>query len=122
LLLGLPFARAAEPHVFDAPDGAAAPDLLNTEVLHVIRRYERMRVIDAKRSRDAAEILADLPIARYPTLSLLERAWGLRRNLTAYDAMYAALAEALGTPLVTTDARLASAVREHTRAIAVLLR
>lgn len=81
-----------------------------------------MRAIDAERSREAVEALADLPIARYPTLSLLERGWALRRNLTAYDAMYAALAEALGTPLVTTDARLANALRTHTSADAVLLR
>lgn len=108
--------------MFNAAEGAAAPDLLNTEVLHVIRRYERGRAIDAERSREAIELLADLPIVRYPTLSLVERAWELGRNLTAYDAMYAALAEALGMPLVTTDARLATALRAHTSADALLLR
>lgn len=121
LLLRLPLAPAAERHVFEAEDGAAAPDLLNAEILHVLRRYERRGVIDEQRSREAVADLSDLPIARYPTMSLLERAWALRRNLTAYDAMYAALAEALGTPLVTTDGRLAAAARAHARITVVLL-
>lgn len=120
LLLGLPLGSAAEQHVFEA-EGAAAPDLLNAEILHVLRRYERRGVIDTQRSREAIVDLFDLPITRYPTMALLERAWTLRRNLTAYDAMYAALAEAIGAPLVTADARLAAAARAHTRIAVVLL-
>ncbi len=46
---------------------------------------------------------------RYPHTSLVERIWSLRDNLTACDAAYVALAEALDAPLVTLDARLASA-------------
>lgn len=53
--------------------------------------------------------LADLPFARYPTLPLLQRAYELRANVTAYDAAYIALAETLGCDLVTTDGRLAKA-------------
>jgi predicted nucleic acid-binding protein len=120
LLLGMPLARAAERHVFDA-QGAAAPDLLNAEILHVLRRYERRGVIDAERSSQAVADLTDLPIARYPTLALLERAWTLRSNLTSYDAMYAALAQALAASLVTTDGRLAKAARVHARIAVVLL-
>ena len=48
-----------------------------------------------------------LPIRRYPSRQLLERVFELRNNLTAYDAAYVALAEALDAPLVTTDDRLA---------------
>lgn len=121
LLLGLPLGSAAEQHVFEAEEGAAAPDLLNAEILHVLRRYERRGVIDTQRSREAIVDLFDLPITRYPTMALLERAWTLRRNLTAYDALYAALAEAIGAPLVTADARLAAAARAHTRIAIVLL-
>lgn len=101
--------------------GANAPDLLNAELLHVVRRYEQRRVIDSERSRRAIADLIDLPIARYPTMVLLERAWDLRQNMTAYDAMYAALAQALGAPLVTTDARLALAARTHAGIEVVLL-
>lgn len=100
--------------MFDAQRGAHAPDLLNVEILHVLRRYEHRGVIDHERSRAAIADLLDLPITRYPTTALVERAWALRRNLTAYDAMYVALAEALDAPLVTVDARLAAAARTHT--------
>jgi predicted nucleic acid-binding protein len=119
-LLGLPLARAAEPHLFGS-EPAAAPDLLNAEVLHVLRHYERRGAIDAGWSRQALEDLVDLPIVRYPTLALLEGAWTLRRNLTGYDAMYAALAAALGAPLVTSDSRLAAAARQHAGVSVVLL-
>jgi predicted nucleic acid-binding protein len=114
-LLGLPLARAAEPHLFGS-EPAAAPDLLNAEVLHVLRHYERRGAIDAGWSRQALEDLVDLPIVRYPTLALLEGAWTLRRNLTGYDAMYA-----LGAPLVTSDSRLAAAARQHAGVSVVLL-
>jgi len=52
--------------------------------------------------------LIDFPIARYPHTSFLSRIWELRHNVTAYDAAYLALAEALAAPLVTRDAKLAS--------------
>jgi predicted nucleic acid-binding protein len=53
--------------------------------------------------------LAELPIRRYPLIHLLERIWQLRGRLTAYDAAYVALAEALEVPIVTIDRRLARA-------------
>ena len=59
---------------------------------------------------EALEDLADFPIARYPHQPFLFRIWELRHNVTAYDAAYLALAEALAAPLVTRDAKLASAV------------
>ena len=120
LILGRGLAREVEPHVFGG-SRAHAPDLLHAELLHVLRRYERRGVISTTRSREAIADLVDLPIARYSTLPLLERAWSLRANLSAYDAMYVALAEALDTPLVTLDARLASAARTHARIEVALL-
>jgi predicted nucleic acid-binding protein len=48
-------------------------------------------------------------VERYPAGGLLPRIWELRLSLTVYDAAYAALAEALGCPLVTADRRLATA-------------
>ena len=72
-------------------------------------------MITDQRSAIARQALVDLHITRYPTLTLVERAWALRHNFTPYDAMYVALAEALGMRLVTADRRLAAAVRSHTR-------
>lgn len=63
----------------------------------------------AERGRDALADLADFPLQRYPHDLLLPRVWELRNNLTAYDAVYIALAEALGAPLLTRDQRLAGA-------------
>jgi predicted nucleic acid-binding protein len=119
--LRLPLAEVVEGYVFDAHRPASAPDVLNVEVLHALRRFERRRELEEARSLLALEDLGDLPIARYPASALLERAWRLRHNITAYDAMYVALAEALDTPLITTDAHLAAAARDHTKVTVVLL-
>jgi predicted nucleic acid-binding protein len=53
--------------------------------------------------------LADLDLHRHPHLDLLTRVWKLRKNITAYDAMYVALAEALDVPMDTCDMPLARA-------------
>lgn len=51
----------------------------------------------------------EFPITVFPTSPLLRRGWELRPNLTAYDACYLALAEAVNRPLLTADRRLANA-------------
>jgi len=92
---------------------AAAPDLLVFEVLAVLRRYVRRGSLAAERARAAVEDLGDLPVQTYPTLPLRERAWELRGNLTAADALFVALAERLGEPLATKDRGLASWARGY---------
>jgi predicted nucleic acid-binding protein len=92
-------------------DPLAAPDLLDVEVLSVLRRWERQREITGPRARQALQDLQTLPVIRYPARAVLERAWGLRHNLSAYDAQYVALARALPAQLLTTDARMAAAAR-----------
>lgn len=86
-----------------------APDLLNIEVLSTLRRLERGGTIDAARAAQALGDLERAPLWRLPTLSLLDDAWALRTNVSAYDATYVALARTLQCPLVTADARLARA-------------
>jgi predicted nucleic acid-binding protein len=63
----------------------------------------------AARGREALQDLADFPLTRCPHEPLLERIWQLRHSLSAYDAAYIALAEALNAPLVTCGARVARA-------------
>lgn len=86
-----------------------APHLVDVEVAHVLRRYQRAGELSAARGRAAIEDLASLRMTRYPHHLLLGRMWALRGNLTGYDAAYIALAEALDAPLLTRDARLAAA-------------
>ena len=71
--------------------------------------------IDQERGRAALADLSDFPLRRYPHDVLLPRIWDLRHNLTAYDAAYVALAEALDAPLLTRDQRLAAAAGHHAR-------
>ena len=86
-----------------------APHLLDVEVAHVIRRYAAMGEIDNERGRGVMADLADLPLRRYPHDFLLPRIWELRNTISAYDAVYVALAEVLDAPLLTRDRRLAAA-------------
>lgn len=88
-----------------------APHLLDVEVAQVLRRYAASGELPAERGLEALTDLADFPLHRYSQEVLLPRIWELRHNVTAYDAAYLALAETLAAPLVTCDARLASAPR-----------
>ena len=64
---------------------------------------------DGTAAQQAIDDLASWPAARVDHRPLLERAWDLRHSLTAADALYVALAEALQVPLLTLDKRLARA-------------
>lgn len=75
----------------------------------MLRRYVRSAVISSDRGFDALMDLADFPVTRYPHIVLLPRIWGMRHDLTAYDAAYLALAEALDARLLTRDRALARA-------------
>lgn len=86
----------------------AAPELLDVETLHVLRRLDRDGRIPASRSDLAGELVA-LPIRRYRHASLVAGIWSLRGHLTAYDAAYVVLARLLSATLVTRDERLARA-------------
>lgn len=115
VLLRTPAAQAVERRLFDTRRTLHAPHLLDVEVAQVIRRYAASGEIDAERGRAALIDLADLPLQRYPHDFLLPRVWDLRNNLTAYDAVYITLAEALDAPLLTRDQRLAAAAGHHAR-------
>lgn len=96
-----------------AGEELAAPDLLVFEVLAVLRRQAGRGELSAQRAGGAVADLGDVPIVLFSSLALRERAWALRENLTAADALFVALAEHLGEPLATKDASLARAARAH---------
>lgn len=110
--------RPDAPRVTDVllADGVSvhAPDLMGIEVLHVIRRMTINGAITSARADEIRHDLADLPIHVYPARPLLDRAWALRDNLTVYDALYVALAEALEATLLTADHALARAAVART--------
>jgi predicted nucleic acid-binding protein len=87
----------------------AAPQVIDLEVASAWRRLLAAGHLDERRAALALADLAALRIERAPHRSLLERCWELRDDLTIYDAAYVALAELVGTVLLTGDARLANA-------------
>ena len=84
-----------------------APHLIDLEVAQTLRRYVRNGTISKGRGRLALEHLCMLELNRYSHDALLTRIWALKENVTAYDAAYVALAEALDVPLITGDGKLA---------------
>jgi predicted nucleic acid-binding protein len=83
------------------------PHLIDTELLHALRRMNIKHEISNERAEDARSDFAELALVRYPHQPFNDRVWELRHNLTAYDATFIALAELLSAPLITCDARLA---------------
>ena len=112
-LLQTPLGTRVEARLLRDGDEFHAPHLVDVEVTQGLRRLVRAGEVTADRAVDAIADLADLDLHRHSHLDLLTRAWKLRENITPYDAMYIALAEALGATLVTCDAALASAPRHR---------
>jgi predicted nucleic acid-binding protein len=94
--------------------GFAAPELLPCEVLAVLRRDERRGMLTGPRAAAALQDLEDMPVTLFSTRPLVPRAWELRHNYSAADAMYVVLAEALSESLLTGDRGLACAAQRHT--------
>lgn len=110
LLLGTPRGRWVRACLADGDTGVGAfhaPAHLDVEVGQALRRIESSGEASPERCRAAVEILGEFPVRRHLVTPFLARIWDYRMNLTAYDAAYVALAEALDCPLVTFDERLA---------------
>jgi predicted nucleic acid-binding protein len=119
-LLQTPLGTRVEARLFRGQDELHSPHLIDVEVVQGLRRLVRAGEVSADRAADAIEDLVDLDLHRHAHLDLVARAWKLRQNITAYDAVYVALAEALAAPMVTCDAPLAKAPghRAHIEVIA----
>ena len=91
----------------------SAPAVMDIEVVSTWRGLSRAGRVPARRAEVALADLGGMPLERSPHGPLMPRIWELRDNLSAYDAAYVALAEALDTVLLTGDARLARAPAIH---------
>ena len=109
LLLGTAAGRSVAMRIADPAEGLHTPHLADVEVAQALRRYVREGELDSASAAAALENLRSLDLERHAHEPLLDRVWALRENLTAYDAVYVALAEALDSRLLTCDARLARA-------------
>jgi predicted nucleic acid-binding protein len=89
-----------------------APHLIETEMLHTLRRWCARGALETQDAEDAITRLHHLRLVYHDHAPLRWRVWQLRGRLTAYDATYVALAEAVRARLLTSDARLASAASD----------
>ncbi len=89
-------------------DAIGAPHLLDAEVAQALRRLSIHGEMTIERANASVGELVSLPIRRYAHGWLLPRAFELRDNVTIYDGLYLALAEALGVPFLSCDSALAS--------------
>jgi len=86
-----------------------APQLARVEVTNILRRLERAGQISMPEANSAYDDLMQLSIELFSFDPFADRIWELRHAVTSNDAWYVAVAEALGLPLATLDARLSKA-------------
>ena len=118
-LLQTPLGARVEARLFRDGEEFHSPHLMDVEVTQGLRRLVRFGEVSATRAAEAIEDLSDLDLHRHAHLNLLTRAWQLRENVTAYDAMYVVLAEALDATMITCDSPLAKAPGHRARIEAV---
>lgn len=90
-------------------EAIVCPHLVDAEVLHALRSQVRRGEIEGADAARAVGTWARLGMERVGVAGLLGRIWELRHDLSAYDATYVAVAEALDVPLLTADGRIARA-------------
>ena len=107
LLLNTASGRRLSARLLAETEGVHVPHLIDAEIAQVLHRFVLRELLDARSGAAALRRWQDFDVDRYPHEPLLNRVWELRANVTAYDATYLALAEALSMVFVTGDRRLA---------------
>jgi predicted nucleic acid-binding protein len=102
-------AAASRAHLMSSPGWLWAPYLVDAEVGHALRGNVRAGELSARAALAALTDLMEMRLQRVSHHLLADRAWELRQNVSFYDGLYVALAEALEAPLITLDSRLAKA-------------
>lgn len=101
--------RAGQVEKLFGDEPLIAPDLINSEVLSVLRGWLARSLVDLPAAARAVRNLATAPIRRFTTATLIDEMWSIRHNLTPYDAAYVVLARRAGAALLTLDTRLMNA-------------
>jgi predicted nucleic acid-binding protein len=115
MLLQTALGARVESRLLGSDDELHAPHLVDAEMAQALRRLVRMGEVSAGRAGEALTDLIDLDLHRHSHLDLLGRVWTLRENISAYDAIYVALAEALAAPIVSCDGKLANTAGHRAR-------
>jgi predicted nucleic acid-binding protein len=118
-LLQTPLGTRVEARLFRDGDEFHSPHLVDVEVTQALRGLVRANDVTPERAAEAIADLTGLDLHRHAHFDPLARAWRLREHVTAYDAMYVALAEALDASIVTCDAPLARAPGHRARIEAI---
>jgi predicted nucleic acid-binding protein len=113
ILLQTPLGIRHSDRVLDRDELLHVPHLLDLEILQAVRRLTLAGEIPATRGEMALIALLDLQLIRHEHAPFMGRIWQLRTSMTAYDAVYVALAEGLSTVLLTCDSKLARAHGHH---------
>ena len=111
------YAKSIAEVVLENERRLCAPHLLDAEVGQVLRRPVRAGTITPVRAEQALADLCDLPLTRYDHVPLMQLAFALSPNVTFYDALYLALAQAVDATLVTRDQALARVPRCKTKVL-----
>jgi predicted nucleic acid-binding protein len=117
--LGTTRGKAIGRLIADASLSLHAPYLIDAEVMHVLRRLDRQGEISKEEAKGAMRCLRELDFERHAHADLIDRVWQLRHNVSAYDAIYIALAEALDAVIFTCDEKFAKAPASKHRATLV---
>jgi predicted nucleic acid-binding protein len=106
LLLGTDRAERVAARALASDERLHAPHLLDIEIAQALRRLVQLREVTLSRARQALDDYSAFVIERHAHQDLLQRIRQLRNSVTAYDAAYVALSEALAAPLLTCDVKL----------------
>jgi predicted nucleic acid-binding protein len=109
LVLNTPLAEQIRDRLFGSGDSLHAPHLIDVEVAQALRRLILLKQLTDERAGEALADFRSLNLERHPHGPYLTQVWALRHSLSAYDALYVALAIGLRGTLVTCDGKLARA-------------